>query len=73
MIWLGPNLQHLCVVNLLDESIDEFLEMVLARNANLKQAGKESVMPFKWISLNGCRLSEKDMKALQEAGVEYDF
>ena len=46
--------------------------MILARNANSRQTGKEGVMPFKWISLHGCWLSDKDMKALQEAGVEYE-
>ena len=69
---LGPNLQRLDVGGIQDVKVDEFLEMVLARNAHSKQAGKDGVMPFRRMSLYCSGISDQDVKALQEAGVECD-
>ena len=57
---LGPNLQRLGIRRLRDVRVDDFLKMVLARNANLKRAGKE----FKWIILYRPMLLDKELKAL---------
>ena len=65
---LGPNLQHLGLVNLDGASVRKVLDMILSRNS--EQVWKDGVTPFRSVELLGSCLDDADLIALREAGVE---